>query len=386
MAAVHMIVDRCLLLPVGAAIAVLWANLWSESYFTLSHQLAFAVNNVAMALFFAFVTQELVEEVMPGGALHTWRRWTVPLLAAAGGAVVSTAAYLVYATVKHETVVIPGWPVATAIDVAFAYFVVRNIFGRHPAVPFLLLMAFATNIVGLTATAFGHQVAAIHGGGAALMAGAIGLAIVLRMIKVRAFWPYLGVCGAMSWWAFYLDGLHPALALVPMVLFLPHKPRHLDLFAEAEPEAHGATRRSEHNWNHVVQVVLFFFGLVNAGVLLRGYGVGTWALLTGALVGRPIGILAGVAFALAIGLHLPARVQWRDLVVVSVAASSGFTIALFFAVGGIPIGPVLAQLKLGALVTAIAAPLAIGLAYLLRVGHFAKRLRRQRRVSRHSHI
>jgi NhaA family Na+:H+ antiporter len=175
------------------------------------------------------------------------------------------------------------------------------------------------------------------------------------------------------------------MALVPVVLFLPHKPRNLDLFAESEPEAHGATRRFEHNWNHVVQVVLFFFGLVNAGVLLRGYGVGTRALLTAALVGRPIGILAGVAFALAIGLHLPARLHWRDLVVVSVAASSGFTIALFFAVGGIPIGPVLGQLKLGALATAIAAPLAIGLAYLLGVGHFATRWRRQRLVHRHSH-
>src|SRR5688572_2161634 len=310
-AVVHTLVDRCLLLPIGAAIAVLWAHLSSESYFIVSHQLAFAVNNVAMAIFFAFVTQELVEEVMPGGALHTWRRWTVPLLAAAGGAVVSTVVYLVYATVKHETVVISGWPVATAVDVAFAYFVVLNIFRRPPSFPYLLLMAFATNIVGLTATAFGHQVAAIHGGGAALMAGAIGLAVILRMIKVRAFWPYLVVCGAMSWWAFYLDGLHPALALVPIVPFLPHQPRNLDLFAESAPEAHGATRRFEHNWNHVVQVVLFFFGLVNAGVLLRGYDVGTWAVLTAALAGRPVGILAGIAFALAIGLRLPAHLHWR---------------------------------------------------------------------------
>jgi NhaA family Na+:H+ antiporter len=167
---------------------------------------------------------------------------------------------------------------------------------------------------------------------------------------------------------------------VPIVLFLPHRPRNLDLFAEREPEAHGATRRFEHNWNHAVQVVLFFFGLVNAGVLLRGYDVGTWAVLTAALAGRPLGILAGIAFALAIGLRLPARLHWRDLIVVSVAASSGFTMALFFAVGGIPVGPVLAQLKLGALATAIAAPAAVGLAYILRVGHFANR------SSAHNHV
>jgi NhaA family Na+:H+ antiporter len=381
----HSLVDRCLLLPIGAAIAVAWAGLWPESYFSVSQKLAFGVNDVAMGIFFAFVTQELVEEVMPGGALHSWRRWTVPLIGAAGGFIASTLTFLAFVNLRHQTVLAAGWPVAGAIDVAFAYFIVKNIFRHHPAVPFLLLLAFATNVVGLAATAFGHQVAEIRGGGAALMAGAIGLAIVLRLMKVRTFWPYLVVCGAMSWWAFHLDGLHPALALVPIVPFLPHKPRNLDLFAESDAQTHGATRRFEHRWNHVVQIVLFFFGLVNAGVLLRGYGAGSWAVLTAALAGRPLGILAAIAVALAIGLRLPARLGWRDLVIVSVAASSGFTIALFFAVGVIPIGPTLGQLKIGALSTAAAAPLAIGLAYVLRVGRFANRSSRQHRVAhRHS--
>jgi len=43
------------------------------------------------------------------------------------------------------------------------------------------------------------------------------------------------------------------------------------------------------------------FGLVNAGVLLRGFGTGTWAVLTASLVGRPVGILVAVGIAVAAG-------------------------------------------------------------------------------------
>ena len=121
-----------------------------------------------------------------------------------------------------------------------------------------------------------------------------------------------------------------------------------------------------------VQAVLFLFGLVNAGVILRGYDTGTWAMLTAALVGRPLGILAAVGLALALGLHLPRRIGWRELVVIALATSSGFTFALFFATGLIAIGPVLAQIKLGALARVVAALLALGAARLLRVGRFAR--------------
>jgi len=107
-------------------------------------------------------------------------------------------------------------------------------------------------------------------------------------------------------------------------------------------------------------------------VILRGYGTGTWAILTAALVGRPLGILAGVGLALALGFHLPRRIGWRELLVIALATSSGFTFALFMATGLIATGPLLAELKLGALSTVVAALIAIGAARLLRVGRFAR--------------
>ena len=41
--------------------------------------------------------------------------------------------------------------------------------------------------------------------------------------------------------------------------------------------------RFELFWRYPAQAALFFFGLVNGGVMLRGYDTGTWALLVGAL-------------------------------------------------------------------------------------------------------
>src|SRR5688572_27256134 len=44
--------EHLLLLPLGVAIALVWANLSAESYFTFSFAAAFAVNDVAMVFFF----------------------------------------------------------------------------------------------------------------------------------------------------------------------------------------------------------------------------------------------------------------------------------------------------------------------------------------------
>jgi NhaA family Na+:H+ antiporter len=94
-------------------------------------------------------------------------------------------------------------------------------------------------------------------------------------------------------------------------------------------------------------------------------------MLVAALVGRPLGILVAVGAAVAVGLHLPRRIGWREIVVIALASSTGFTIALFFATGLLSNGPMLSQLTVGALATSAGALLALGAGRLLRVGRFA---------------
>jgi NhaA family Na+:H+ antiporter len=363
--------EHFLLLPIGGLIALVWANLGPQGYFTFAHRLAFAVNEVGMAMFFALITQEIVEEVIPGGALHTWRRWMLPLAAAVGGALGSALVYLAYIEWKYEPVLSQGWLVACAFDLAFGYFVVKSIFRRHAAVAFFLLTAIFTSAAGVAALAVQYQTVEIHAYGIILMVAALGLAVLLRRRRVGSFWPYLILCGPLAWWALFLAGLHPALALVPIVPFLPHAARRLELFTDAPDSVHDSRSHFEHVWSYPVQGILFLFGLVNAGVLIQGYGTGTWALLAAALVGRPVGMLAAVGAAVVLGLHLPARLRWPGLVVVALAASSGFTFALFAATVVYPAGAVLGELKIGAVLSGLGVVLTFAAARVLRVGRFA---------------
>jgi len=41
--------------------------------------LAFTVNDVGMALALAFLAQEILEAMLPGGTLHRWRREMLPI-------------------------------------------------------------------------------------------------------------------------------------------------------------------------------------------------------------------------------------------------------------------------------------------------------------------
>ena len=96
-----------------------------------------------------------------------------------------------------------------------------------------------------------------------------------------------------------------------------------------------------------VQLLLFLFAFVNAGVVVHGVERGAWAVTVGALVGRPAGTLLAVGVSLALGLRLPRGVGWRELVVMALAASCAFTFALFFATAIFATGPVLTEAQGG---------------------------------------
>jgi NhaA family Na+:H+ antiporter len=366
-------IDHFVLLPIGGLLALIWANAAPESYFSVAQQWRFWVNDVLMALFFALVAQEVYEEVMPGGALHSWRKWTLPIVAAAGSIAGAALVYLVYVNWQYELVLQDGWPIATAIDVAVVYVLVRSLFKRHPAVPFVLLVAVAANVVGLAAVASRQDLVHVEREGLTILIVALGLTSIMRILKITSFWAYLLVSGPLIWWSLYVTGINPALALVPLVPFMQHTPRPLTLFADPPHSAHRSNTHFEHVFLYPVHVILFLFGIVNAGVLLSGYGTGTWALLAAALVGKPLGLMAGAWLGVAAGLHLPRGVHWRDLGVLGLATAGGFAFALFFATAVYPMGPILGELKLGAIISGIGVPLTILAAWRWHVGVFRTR-------------
>jgi len=191
----------------------------------------------------------------------------------------------------------------------------------------------------------------------------------MRHRGVKNFWLYLIGPGTLSWSALYLAGAYPALALVPIVPFFPHGLRDRGLLVEPAPEAHDTLTQFERWWRFPVEGVLLLFGLVNAGVPFHGLEPGVWAIPIGALA-RPIGIVAAAGMAILAGLHLPRHVGWRELIVVGATASIGLVFALLFATAVMPLGPVLLEMKMGALVTIAGAGLAFLTARVLHVGRF----------------
>ena len=180
------------------------------------------------------------------------------------------------------------------------------IFRQHPAIPFLLLLAIADDALGLVILALFYPAGELRRSSPPCScSAALGVSFLLRRNRVRNFWPYILAGGALSWIALFQGGLHPALALVPIVPFLPHAARDAGLFVDAPASARDPLNQFEHWWRLPVQAILFLFGLVNAGVQLGAAGAGTGAVLVGLLAGKPLGIGLAVAVAVGAGLQLP---------------------------------------------------------------------------------
>ena len=365
--------DLSLALPVGALIGLVWANTAGDSYSVFAHALHFGVNDVGMVFFFALAAKEVVEAMAAGGALSSWQAAALPLVAAVGGILGPAAAYVSIVWWQNEPELARGWAIPCATDIAFSYLVARAIFREHPAIPFLLLLAIADDAIGLMILAIFYpsgEVRLLMAAG--LMALAVAVALVVRRTRPASFWPYVLAGGTLSWAALYYGGLHPALALVPIVPFMPHAPRDAGLFVEAPAGDHDALSEFEHWWKYPVQLILLIFGLVNAGVPLEQVGPGTWAVLAAILIGKPLGILLAVVPAIGAGFRLPDGLTWRDLLVVGIAAAIGFTVALFFATAAFQPGDQLDQTKMGALLSVGSALVAFAVAKGLGVGRFGR--------------
>lgn len=364
------ILENSLLLIAGTIVALTWANLNYPLYEHVAHLLHFAVNDIGMVFFFALAAKEVVEATLPGGPLSSPRQAAVPVIAAVGGMAVPAGLYVLSVYAVNDMEVLRGWAIPCATDIAFSYMVARVAFpAGHPAIPFLLLLAIADDAMGLLILAVFYPSGPLAFGQLALwMAGALALAWWMRKQRLGNFWFYVLGPGVMSWIGLYVGGLHPALALVPIVPFMPHAKDDLGVFAEAEMARHDTMNEFEHWWKAPVQVVLLFFGLVNAGVPLTSVGEVTWMVLGSLVIGKPLGIvgfalLAGLfGFTRATGLHI------RAMVVIGITAGIGFTVALFFTTAAFPItSPHLDEAKMGALLSFVAAPIALIAARLLGV-------------------
>jgi NhaA family Na+:H+ antiporter len=364
------IADHYLVVPVGGALALVWANTDPETYFRFANACAFAVNEIGMALVLAFLAQEVVEAALPGGSLYPFTRAVVPLIGGVGGTVGAAIAYFAYVAIRDEQVFARGWPVSGAADLIVALAVARAIFGRSPVVAMTVIIALTSDVIGFLIISPQHLVAHVHPTAVVLILLGIGVAALLRQRSVVSSWPYLVVGGSLSWCGCYWSGVQPVLSLLPIVPFLRHAPRDLTVRHDEQPE-HRTTTHFESVFEAPAQVIAFLFGFVNIGIGLRGFDTGTWAVVVASVVGRPVGTLVAIGTGTLVGLKLPRRTGWKEAVVAALASAPTAVFGVLFAVSIFPVGPLLVQTKLGAVATVIGLLPAFAAARLLNVGRFA---------------
>ena len=364
---VRVVLDNSLLLVAGTAAAILWANLDLRGYESAAAPLHFWINDVGMAFFFALAAKEVFESTLPGGALSSPRTAVSPLGAAVGGMAAPALIYIALARTLGSPSLARGWAIPCATDIAFSAMVARIVFPRrHPAIPFLLLLAIADDALGLAILAIFYPSATLAPlVFAVAMAAALSLAWWLRRRGVATFWAYVAGPGVLSWGALFFGGFHPALALVPIVPLMPHAQVDLGIFDEREPARPDTLDRFEHWWSTPVQIVLLLFGFANAGVPLQSVGVGTAGVVLGLLVGKPAGIMLATWLTKQLGGGVPAGLRPSDVLLIGITASIGFTVSLFFATAAFPAGSLLSETKMGALLSFVAAPIAIAASRLV---------------------
>lgn len=330
----------------------------------------FLMNDIFMVFFFGIAAVEITQAVLPGGSLNPITRAINPLLGTIGGVAGPVATYFsLCVLLQVDDAVYKGWGIPTATDIALAWLVARLVFGNHhPAVSFLLLLAVADDAIGLGIIAIFypdpvHPVEPIY-----LLITVIGVGVALgfRMLGVKSFWPYILFAGTLSWCGLILAHLHPALAFVFVVPFMPAgHGDHEELFAD-EPE-HTTLTGFEHTFKIPVDIGLFGFGLANAGVSLSGISEVTWIVLASLVVGKMIGITFFSKVGELLGFNLPEGMGFRSLLVASTIAGLGLTVALFVSQQAFSDPVIQGAAKMGALMSAGVAGLAIFMGWACRI-------------------
>jgi Na+/H+ antiporter NhaA len=381
----------------AAVAALVWANVDAASYervwhttFSvrightgLSHDLRYWLNSGLMTLFFFVVGLEARRE-FDLGELRERRRLALPLAAGIGGMLVPVAIFLALNAGRPSA---HGWGVAMSTDTAFALGMLVLVGTRLPIRlrAFLLSFSVVDDIVALIV------IATVYAGGlhalALLIAVGLFAVVVLAVLAGIQRGIVYAALGVTAWVALSKSGVDPIVIGLAMGLLTYAAPaargdleRASDLFRlfreQPTPELARSARlglesalspnerlqQRFHPWTSYVIVPLF--ALANAGIHIDGRFLShaftapiALGILTGYVVGKPVGILAASWLATRLsGGRVRPPVGWAALAGGGSIAGIGFTVSLLIA--GLAFrGEQLAEAKLGLLSAALFASL-----------------------------
>lgn len=351
------------------------------------------INDGAMTLFFFLVALALKKELVLGD-LRNPRMAALPIAAAIGGMLVPAGLFLAVMSGLPGS---QGWGTVMTTDTAFVIGCLALLGSRVPKSlsMFMLSLAIVDDIGAMLVVAFGYS-GAIDWHALGWAAGGLALLQATAWAGIRGFPVYFAL-GSFIWVAVDASGVHATATGVVLGLMTPARRWVTDdrlyaildqVVAHPTAQEHGGETRDRktlqiaeiaaretlspverlemalHPW--VSFVILPLFALSNAGMTLGGgqsAGTLTLAVVLGAVVGKPLGVLAFAWLAMRSGLALSAPgLAWRHMLGGSLLAGIGFTMALFIA--NLAFDPAhLYEAKLGILCASLCAAVA-GLAVL----------------------
>lgn len=326
------------------------------------------INDGLMTFFFLLVGLEIKREMVEG-QLDTWRRRTLPLIAAFGGMVVPAMIFMAVNFPHPQNW--RGWAVPTATDIAFALGVLALVGSRVPTSlkVFLTSLAIIDDLgaILIIATFYSSDLSF-----AALAVAAI-LVATLYWLNQRGetrLLPY-ALLGVMLWAAMLSSGIHATLAGVLLAMMIPTNNGGED----GHPLLHSM-ERTLSPW--VAFLVLPVFGFANAGVSLGASAASllsplSLGIVAGLFLGKQVGIVTSVYLAKKARIApLPTGASWRQIYGVATLCGIGFTMSLFIGLLAFADPEVEAVLKLAVLLGSLLSALA-GALILLTVPSKPKR-------------
>lgn len=360
-------------------------DLLSVSFFGHKWTTSFFVNDILMAFFFGLAMSEVVRSVLPGGALSSVRKMLGPIFATVGGVLGPIVVFFIlaygmnlrplfsaanipsyvasYGEISMHTL-LKGWAIPTATDIALAWLFGKMIFGAgSAAVSFLLTLAIVDDFIGLIIIALfypdpKHPVSLQY---LAFVIVGMLIAYAFRRMKIVSSIPYVVFPGILCWYGLISANLHPALALVFVVPFLP---------TGKKSGKKDVLHNFEHTFKFPVECfVLMLFGFLNAGVSMGSFNQVSMLIFFAAFVGKPVGVLL-FGMLSSVFSPLPDKMSWKDLLVVGQISGIALTVAIFVSGEAYYHPTLLGGAKMGSLLTCASGLMAIILARILRVGKF----------------
>lgn len=319
--------------------------------FEIAKPLLLWINDGLMAIFFFLVGLEIKREVLEG-ELSSFDKASLPIFAAIGGVIVPALVY-VYFNIA-DPVMIQGWAIPAATDIAFALAILALVGSRVPVSLKILLLAVAIidDLVAIIIIALFYtqdlSLVALGWGGL----GVVGL-IALNRMGIMRITPY-ALIGVFIWACVLKSGVHATLAGVITALAIP-------LHAK-DPSKSSPLHRAEHGLHiWVAFLILPLFAFANAGVSLAGITFSDvlaplpLGIALGLFLGKQIGVFSFSWLAVKLGLaKLPSGANWCQVYGIACLTGVGFTMSLFIGTLAFDGDETLNAVRLGVLMGSIA--------------------------------